>query len=93
MIVLTRYALENQEKVLTVQNVACGKIMGPRNHIMKGRSNKMTHIERLKKDHPEWDESRIAIAISHDCPTPMGGKPCPCAECQECWESEEKNNG
>jgi oligoribonuclease NrnB/cAMP/cGMP phosphodiesterase (DHH superfamily) len=57
IVVLTRYVLENQERALTVPNVVYMKIMGPRNHIMKGRrrtmSNKKVIPMRAKDKFPK----------------------------------------
>ncbi len=54
----------------------------------------MTHIERLKDNHPDWDETFIADSVENDCPTPLEGRVCPRddGDCQKCWESEEEED-
>jgi hypothetical protein len=62
-------------------------------NVKEKESDKMTHIEKLKKDHPEWDESRISRIVEVDCPASLDGKVCNLGTCKECWESEEEDNG
>jgi hypothetical protein len=53
----------------------------------------MTCLEKLKKDHPDWDEFDIMDVYSEKCPSNFGYLPDPsnCFEdivCKECWKRE-----
>jgi hypothetical protein len=57
----------------------------------------MTAKEKLKLDHPDWDDEYIAAVIWHDCPDEHGYLECPenCSNgfnCGDaCWDREIPN--
>lgn len=60
----------------------------------------MTCKEKLKLDHPEWDELRIRLEIECNCPESHGylADPDHCdamadGECEKCWDREITNEG
>ena len=51
----------------------------------------MTHLDNLKKEHPDWDEAQIRIYILNDCPKIKGACPYPDGDiesCVRCWNRE-----
>lgn len=54
----------------------------------------MTYLEKLKQDHPNWDDEEIRRYIEDECPQPYkspAGCPDglkPLIDCKECWNRE-----
>lgn len=54
----------------------------------------MTHLEKLKKTHPNWDEGDIREYVDNECPGPYDHSvDCPdncrpLIDCDKCWNQE-----